>query len=160
MNKIIPVLFFISTAAVIILYLELVGSISILKSRAGSFALATGLLIPFTLHFLGYTELRRFKIYVVWLLLGVAMLAFYFYFKDAPSLQMKRGSALKSFKSLFVFLVAFQVSRLAFRKLTGREYITPSRGGGSDIIENKNPQFADFIMFAFLFCSIILGQEI
>jgi hypothetical protein len=73
---------------------------------------------------------------------------------------MKRGSALKSFKSLFVFLVAFQVSRFAFRKSTGREYITPSHGGGSDIIENRNPQLADFIMFAFLFFSILLGQEI
>ena len=142
------------------LYLELVGSISILKNRAGSFALATGLLIPFTLLFLGYIELRRFKTYLIWVLLGITMLAFYFYFKDVPSLQMKRGSALKSFKSLIVFLVAFQVSRFAFRKLTGRDYITPSRGGGSDIIENNNPQLADFIMFAFLFCSIILGQEI
>lgn len=119
MKTIIAVLFLISAAAIAILYLELTGSISMLKSRTDSFALTTGLFIPFTLLFLGYTELRKFKTYIVWFLLGTVMLAFYFYFKDAPSIQMKRGSALKSFKSLIVFLIAFQLSRFAFRKLTG-----------------------------------------
>jgi hypothetical protein len=73
---------------------------------------------------------------------------------------MNRGSALKSFKSLITFLILFQLSRIIFIKVTGREYITPSIGGTRDIAENGKPQLADFIMFGFLFLSIIAAQEI
>jgi hypothetical protein len=75
-------------------------------------------------------------------------------------LQMKRGTALNSFKSLLWFLAVFQLSRIFFIKLTGREYVTPSIGGSSDLFEDKKPELADFIMFAILFFTIIAAQGV
>jgi hypothetical protein len=154
------VLFFISLLAIAILYLHLNGTINFLRNNTDEFALALGLFIPLILLFIGYVQLRDIKIYTFWLLLAIVMLLFYFQFKDFESLQMKRGSALRSFKSLLVFLILFQISRQLFIKVTGREYISPSIGGSRDIIENKKPQVPDFIMFGLLFFSIIAGQEI
>jgi hypothetical protein len=140
--------------------MHLNGTANFLKDNTDSFALATGLFIPFFLLFLGYVQLRDIKFYLAWLLLGIGMLLFYFHFKDFAALQMKRGSALRSFKSLLAFLILFQLSRIVLIKITGREYISPSIGGTNDIIENKKPQLPDFIMFGFLFLSIIAVQEI
>ena len=140
--------------------MHLNGTTNFLKDNVDTFALALGLLIPFSLLFLGYVQLRNIKIYIAWLLFGIGMLLFYFYFKNFPQLQMKRGSALNSFKSLLAFLILFQLGRLLLFKVTGREYITPSIGGRSDIIEDKKPQLPDFIMFGFLFLSIIAAQEV
>jgi hypothetical protein len=151
---------FISLVAITILYLHLNETVNFLKESIDTFTLAIGLFIPFSLLFLGYVQLRNNKIYILWLLLGIGMLFFYFHFKDYPQLQMPRGSALKSFKSLFAFLILFQLCRLIFLKVTGREYITPSIGGSNDIIEDKKPQIPDFIMFGFLLLSIIAAQEI
>lgn len=159
--KIINILTFaFSFLTIIILYLHLNGTTNILEDNIDTFALAVGLLIPFSLLFFCYKQLRDIKFYVVWFILGIGMLLFYYYFKDVASLQMKRGSALRSFKSLFVFLVLFQLSRIIFIKVTGREYVTPAIGGSSDIIENRKPQLSDFVMFVFLFSSIIAAQEI
>ncbi len=140
--------------------MDLTGVTDLLKDAVDTYALSVGLLIPLSLLFLGYVHLRQIKIYLLWLLLSVGMLFFYFQFRDAGVLQMKRGTALNSFKSLFGFLVAFQLSRLLFIKLTGREYITPSIGGSSDLFEGRKPQLADFIMFGLLFFTIIASQGV
>lgn len=153
-------IFFISLLAIAILYLHLNGTSNFLNDNIDTFALATGLSIPLSLLFLGYIQLRDIKSYITWLLLSIGMILFYFHFRDFTALQMQRGSALKSFKSLFVFLVLFQLSRIVFIKVTGREYVTPSIGGSSDLFENRKPQIPDFIMFLFLFFSIIAAQEI
>jgi hypothetical protein len=144
----------------VLLYLELTGVINILKDAVDTYALSVGLLIPFSLLFLGYVYLRQVKIYLLWLMLGIGMLIFYFKFRDAGVLQMRRGTALNSFKSLLWFLVVFQVSRMVFIRLIGREYVTPSIGGSSDLFEERNPQLADFIMFVLLFLTIIAAQGV
>ena len=153
-------LFIISLLAIALLYLELAGVVNILKGAADNYALSVGLLIPFALLFLGYVQLREMKIYLIWLSLALGMLLFYFRFRDAGILQMNRGTALNSFKSLLGFLIVFQLSRLIFIKLTGREYVTPAIGGSSDLYEGKKPQIADFIMFGLLFFTIIASQGV
>lgn len=75
-------------------------------------------------------------------------------------MQMKNGSALKSFKSLAGFLLVFLLGNIIFKKVTGRVYITPSIGGGNDLLENRKPGIADFVMFGMLFFSIIGTQEL
>jgi hypothetical protein len=153
-------IFIISLLGITLLYFDLIGMTNVLKGAKDIYALAVGLLIPFSLLFFGYVHLRQFKIYLLWLLFSAAMLFFYFQFRDASVLQMKRGTALNSFKSLIGFLVVFQVSRLVFIKLTGREYVTPSFGGSSDLFEDRKPQFADFVMFSLLFFTIIAAQGV
>lgn len=153
-------LFTISILAIVLLYLDLTGVTDVLKDAVDTYTISVGLLIPFSLLFLGYVHLRNIKIYLLWLVLGLGMLFFYFQFKDAVALKMQRGTALNSFESLLGFLVAFQVSRLFFIKWTGRDYVTPSIGGSSDLFEGRKPQLADFIMFGLLFFTIIAAQGV
>ena len=153
-------IFIISLVGIAILYLHLNETIDFMIGWIGNFALFLGLMIPFSLLFFGFVALRDVRVYLLWLLLSIGMLLFYIHFRDFAILQMKRGSALKSFKSLISFLTVFQVGRLICIKVTGREYITPSIGGSSDLIEDKKPQIFDLIMFGILFLSIIAGQEI
>ena len=122
--------------------------------------LTVGLFIPLALLFFGYVLLRDIRKYIVWLLVAIFMIIIYKHFSELPALQMKRGSALRSFKSLICFLITFQACRLIYLRVTGEEYITPTKGGGRDIFEDRNPRVADFIMFIFLFASIIAGQEL
>jgi hypothetical protein len=154
------ILFAISILAISVLYLELIGVTNILKEAVNNYALFVGLLIPLLLLFLGYVQLRNVRTYLLWLFLGVGMLFFYYRFRSADVLQMKRGTALNSFKSLLGFLIVFQLSRAVFIKLTGREYVTPSIGGSSDLFEDRKPQLADFLMFGLLFFTIIAAQEV
>jgi purine-cytosine permease-like protein len=153
-------LFTISILAITVLYLDLTGTISIFKDMVNNYALFVGLLIPLSLLFLGYVQLRNMKTYILWLLLGAGMLLFYYQFREADVLQMKRGTALNSFKSLFAFLIVFQLCRAVFIKMTGREYVTPSIGGSNDLFEDKKPQLADFIMFGLLFFTIIAAKGV
>lgn len=127
-------------------------------NRLNSVALSVGLLIPLSLLFLGYVQLRDWKVNLCWFFLAIGMLLFYCAFKDNASMQLKRGTALKSFKSLFGFLIVFQLGRWLFRNFLGREYVTPSLGGRSDLLEGIEPQLADYILFGVLFTTIIAAQ--
>ena len=140
MKQLNALFFLLSLIAISVLYLHLNGIASFLGTKVAYYALALGLLIPFFLLFFGYTQLRDIKVFLVWLLLGAGMLVFYIYFKDHPSLQLRRGSALRSFRSLFFFLIMFQVGRQIFIRMMGLEYVTPSKGGSNDQLEGIKPQ--------------------
>lgn len=71
---------------------------------------------------------------------------------------MKRGSSINSFKSLFCFLIAFRISRFLHLKLTKKEFVTPSRTAGEDVLGERKPAFSDGIVFIVLFFIIIAAQ--
>lgn len=146
--------------SVLLVYLCATGIWNILGNNLQTFALYTGLLIPLFLLFFGYTLLRNTWIYMMWLFLGAFMLWLYWTLKDIPALQMPRTSSMVSFKSLFVFLLVFKVGTFFVTKLSGQEYVTPSKGPGNDIFEDRHPRFIDFIFFALFFFTIILAQDL
>ena len=120
----------------------------------------TGLMIPMVLLFFGYVALRNVKVYIIWLVLSILMVLIFKCYQDSPAVQTTRGSSLSTFKSLFGFLIAFQFCRLVILRFTGLEYITPSKGGGADIIDGRTPDVGDYLMFACLFGVIFLAQAI
>lgn len=148
-----------SLSFIAIVSFETLGRIDLLRHNLPTAVLICGLSIPLTLLFLNYVQLRNIKIYIMWLVVGVIMLVVYINFKDSAMLELKRGSAMKSFKSTFAFLVMFQVCRFLCVKTTGQEYITPSNGT-TDLFENRKPGVQDFIIFLVLFATIIGAQEL
>ena len=155
------VLLFVSSVfAIALLYSDLTGAVCILKGKAGKYAFFAGLLIPFSLLFPGSVQLRNRRFYLLWLFPGAGMLFFCYQFSDSAVFHMKSGTALNRFKSLPGFLIVFRPGRAIFINVTGREYVTPSIGGSSDLFEGRKPQLADFIMSGILFFTIIAAQGI
>jgi len=112
------------------------------------------------LLFFGYVALRDIKVYSFWLVLSILMILVFTNFAELPAVQTERGSGLDTFKSLLGFLIVFQLCRIISLRITGQEYVTPTRGGGTDLFDGRNPDVADYLMFACLFGSIFLAQAL
>jgi hypothetical protein len=154
--------FFLSLAIVIIglVYLRLLNWISLFGDEFPSAVHVIGLMIPMALLFFGYVALRDLKVYGVWLVLSILMILIFTNFAELPEVQTTRGSALNTFKSLFGFLIVFQPCRIICLRITGQEYVTPTRGGGADLFDGRYPDVADYLIFACLFGSIFLAQAL
>ncbi|RZL44714.1 MAG: hypothetical protein EOP00_19230 [Pedobacter sp.] len=81
-------------------------------------------------------------------------------YKDLAQFKTFRGTSLTYFRCLLSFLILFGIGRLIFRRLVGREYVTPSIGGSRDIIEDIQPSTPDFLMFGALFLLTIASSGI
>jgi hypothetical protein len=149
-----------SIITLLVVYSEFSGLTNIFDSRLPYLTLCVGLLIPFSLLFFGYVALRSPGFFVLYVFIAILMLLFYTNYSDHPRFQLTRGSALDSFRSLSVFLFLFVMGRILFRRITGREYVTPTRGGGDDLLEGRAPSTPDFIFFTILFFAIIGAQEL
>jgi hypothetical protein len=80
---------------------------------------------------------------------------FYFQLKDNPDLQNVNGHASTGLRNTVVLLVLYQILRFLNIKIQNQEFVAPSKGGTTDIIEGRKINFVDYISFviymAFLF---------
>src|SRR6185369_11940902 len=58
-----------------------------------------------------YRQLRNYKVYILWLVIGAVQFAVYVMVKENPDFMMYRGTNLTSMRMLFIMLLSFQLFR-------------------------------------------------
>lgn len=90
--------------------------------------------LPFGVQLFQYKALRRKKVYFAWLIYSIILLFIYFAFIKDRSLIVSEGlSSMNGFKTLFIYLVWFQLCRLVSKRLYGAELVMPAQ----DIYQTK-----------------------
>jgi len=98
------------------------------------------------IYFFLYTSLRNFKSFLIWFGFGIIHLILFLIFKGDSKLQMKRGNASNELINSIPLLLLFQLMRYISLKIQHREFVMPSKGGGTDLFENKNPSPTDYLI--------------
>ncbi|MDB5285302.1 MAG: hypothetical protein JWR05_251 [Mucilaginibacter sp.] len=112
------------------------------------------------LYLINYKSLRNFAVYLIWLLFGIVHLVAYFYLKGDSSLEMARGSAASDLRNTIILFVIFQVLRIVSLNIQHQELVSPSRGGRTDIFEERNVNALDYLLFIIYLASVaVLGTN-
>jgi hypothetical protein len=91
------------------------------------------LILPFGVQLFQYKALRRGRVYFAWLIISLIPLGLYFAFIGDRSLIDDDLSAMNGFKTLFVFLLWFQLCRQLSKRIYGAELILPAQ----DMLQTK-----------------------
>jgi hypothetical protein len=105
-----------------------------LQSRLETFST----ILPFGVQLLQYKALRSKKVYFAWLIFSIILLGIYFTFIKDRSLIVREGlSSMNGFKTLFIFLLWFQLCRLLSKRLYGAELVTPAQDMFQTKLDNR-----------------------
>ncbi len=86
------------------------------------------IILPFGVQLFQYKALRSKKVYFAWLIFSIILLGLYFTFIKDRSLIVREGlSSMNGFKTLFIFLLWFQLCRLLSKRLYGAELVLPAQ---------------------------------
>lgn len=78
---------------------------------------------PFLLLFGYYRQLRNFKVYILWLIVGIGQFIFYRFTNNNPDFRVFFGANLTSFIALLSMLITFQFLRQLYMFLSHKELI-------------------------------------
>ncbi len=106
-------------------------------------------LVPFALVGLFYRNLRNFKYYLIWIVIGLIQLLIYNLIKDNPDFQFPRSTAFSGLKTLLPTLLMFQIFRLVFFSLRGQEMIITMRQGRMTMWEEEEKRNMTLIEVVF-----------
>ena len=111
----------------------------------------------FCLYFFNYKSLRNLTVYIFWTLIGILHLLIYFQLKDNLLLENERGHAAAALRNTLVLLLLFQVLRFISVKTQQKELVCPSRVNKTDLFDERQVTFIDFVLFViYLGTAIIL----
>ncbi|SDI10449.1 hypothetical protein ACRQ5D_09125 [Mucilaginibacter sp. P25] len=94
-----------------------------------------------------YVSLKNFRSYLIWLCFGTVHVFLYLYFKGDNDLELPNGTASGPLLNTIPLLLLFQLLRFLSREFQKRDFVVPTKGGGPDLIENKQLTAADYILF-------------
>ena len=103
------------------------------------------------IYFFQYRALRNFRIYLIWILIGIFHLYVYFKIKDDELLSFVEGHASTGFRNTILLLVLFQILRFSSLEIQKMELVAPSRGSSFDIYDNREITYVDYISFIIYF---------
>ena len=92
-----------------------------------------------------YVSLRNFAFYLMCLGFGFMHFILFLCFKGSPELQME-GNPSGLLANTLPLLFLFQILRYLSVKKQQREFVSPAKGSEGDLIENKKPTVADYII--------------
>lgn len=115
-------------------------------------------LMPFALVGLFFRNLRNFKFYLIWIVVGLIQLLIYISVKDNADFQFARGTAFSGLKALLPTLLVFQVFRLSFFSLRGQEMIVTMRKERMTMWEDEEKRNMTWIEV--VFSLILMGTII
>jgi hypothetical protein len=96
------------------------------------------LILPFGVQLFQYRSLRSKKVYFAWLIFSIIPLGLYFTFIKDRSLIVSEGlSSMNGFKTLFIFLLWFQLCRLLSKRLYGAELVLPATDMDQFKLDNR-----------------------
>ncbi len=99
------------------------------------------------LYLFNYASLRNLSSYFIWLSISIVHFVFYFNLKDDSSLQNINGHASTGLRNIAILLVFYQILRFVNIKVQNQEFVAPSRGSRTDIIEGRRINMIDYISF-------------
>jgi hypothetical protein len=107
---------------------------------------------------LAYKQLRDWRIFGVWFVIGIIQLIVYYYVKYIDDFEMARGTHVDYLKSLFFMLVAFQILRQLSLKLTDNEFIFFARSG-TFFEEDRQVNWVDRVISITLFAVCVFSWQ-
>lgn len=116
-------------------------------------------LTQFGLYVFCYRSLRNLTVFLIWLFIGLFHLYLYFILKGDQTLQLFRGHSATPLKNTVWLLILFQVLRFLSAKLQGQELVAPSKGGTTDLFDERRVNWLDFTFF-FIYAVCIVAFDI
>ena len=98
-------------------------------------------------YFFLYVSLRNFTIYLIWLCFGIVHFVLFFWFKGDSGLNEGMANPSVTLVNTLPLLLLFQLLRFVSIKMQRREFVSPAKGGGRDLLENKTVTDIDFLIF-------------
>jgi hypothetical protein len=92
-----------------------------------------------------YVSLRNFRFYLIWLYFGVIHFILFLCFKGSSELKII-GNPSRLLANTLPLLFLFQMLRYFSVKAQQREFVSPAKGYEGDLIENKKPTGADYVI--------------
>lgn len=138
----------ITSLTILILFLQLQFDHSNFKA---SFLSILTLGIPFMLMIFQYRQLRKNKVFVAWIGIGILLSLGFLWLRTDPTLLLKSNkSAALGLKCPLAFLVAYFIFRKISLKYYGTELIIPPKYGRHDTAEGRDSNFMDNVsMFSY-----------
>jgi hypothetical protein len=133
-----------------ILTLALIGFYLFNKDDSGVWLMGYAVLTQLFSFFFLYVALRNAAFFLVVYGFGLIHLIMYFLMVDHFAIQTVNFSYLATLRNTIVLLTFFQVLRWLSIKIQNREFVVPTKGGDTDLIENKKTSFADYV-FLFIY---------
>jgi hypothetical protein len=129
----------------LVLTLVLLYSYNFLSPQTTQFILIMYIVVPqLSIYIFLYVSLRNFKVYLIWMFFSFVNILMYFIFRKNPDLVMYRGNPSSGLINTIVLLLLFQLLRYFSLQIQHREFVAPAKGGGKDLIENRELTLADY----------------
>jgi len=110
----------------------------------------------FFLYLFNYKSLRNLTVYFFWLVVGFIHLYFYFQLKDNTNLFFARGHSATGLRNTLILLLLYQLLRFLSAKTQHQELVSPTRGGGTDLFDDRKVTFVDYTFFVVYVGSALL----
>lgn len=120
----------------------------ILRSEARQNLIIAYAILP-QLSFYGflYVSLRNFRSYLIWLCFAIVHFIVFLWFKHDAELDMGMANPAYTLANTLPLLLLFQLLRYFSRRVQHREFVSPAKGGGTDLIEGKEVTGVDYLIF-------------
>ena len=102
---------------------------------------------PLFLYLLNYKSLRKFNVYLAWLIFSFFHLWVYFELKEKYNSDIRLEYYIKRLPYIFLFLVYFQIARIIHIKIKNIELVSPTWGQSYDIYDLRKIKFLDYLFF-------------
>lgn len=99
------------------------------------------------LYVFGYKALRNMSFFICWIVIALIHFAIYLNIRDIQTTAFMTKGANTGLRNTILLLVLFQVLRVVSLKIQHQELITPSRGGGLDLYNEREATFLDLLLF-------------
>ena len=117
-----------------------------------------GLGTHLTLYMFCYKSLRNLTVFIIWTLFGLLHLLVYIKLKDEIALQMFKGYSITPLRNTIPLLIFYQILRFVSLKTRGQELVVPNRISRTDMFNERQPTWIDFIyLIIFWTVSILLS---
>ena len=97
------------------------------------------------LYMFCYKSLRNLTVFAIWILFGLLHLLAYSKLKDDIALQMFKGHSTTPLRNTIPLLIFYQVLRLVSLKTRGQELVVPNRISRTDMFDERQPTWVDFV---------------
>lgn len=120
---------------------------------SNSFEMKKDLLFGYTictsmfLYLFNYVSLRNLSIYFTWIVIAIIQFLFYLNLKDDPNLNNVNGHAAIGLRNILILLLFYQILRFVNIKIQNQEFVAPSKGSRTDLIERRSINIIDYISF-------------
>lgn len=105
-----------------------------------------------------YRQLRNYKVYILWLIVGIGQYIVYVATKDNPDFMMFRGSSLTPMRALLFMLLTLQLFRQLYMLLTPWDLIiTYRRFTCHDTEDNRKMIWLDVVFSIIIYGVTILA---